>query len=468
MTEEHRDTESYRDSISTVDSEGKRIWVYPKKPSGKFYKRRTYVSYVLLLFLFGIPIIHVNGDPILLFNIIERKFIIFGIVFWPHDFHLFALSMIAGVVMIALFTVVYGRLFCGWVCPQTIFMELVFRKIEYWIEGDRNRQKALKRRAWDRDKIQKKLAKHSIYLFISFLISNTFLAYIIGYKELIKIVTDSPMEHLGGLSAMVVFSLLFYGVFSQLREQVCTTICPYGRLQGALLDRDSMVIAYDKTRGENRSPFRKGVDRKAEGKGDCIDCNQCVDVCPTGIDIRNGTQLECTNCTACIDACDAIMDKINLPRGLVRYATENEIESGAKKKFTTKSVAYTVVLALIFIVITGLMVTRSEIEATVLRAQGSVYYEIDDNRYSNIFTIKLVNKTHESYDLDIRLMEGPGAIQIIGEELIIDEQSELEGTFMIIVDQKDIKQFKTNIIIGIFSGDRMLDKVKTTFLGPNG
>lgn len=467
MSDEHIDTESYRDHISTVDQEGKRIWLFPKKPSGRYHNKRKVVSAILLLLLFGLPLIHVNGDPILLFNVVERKFIVFGIVFWPHDFHLFALSMLAGVIVISLFTVVYGRLFCGWVCPQTIFMEMVFRKIEYWIEGDRNRQRKLKRQKWDAEKIRKRTIKHVIFLAISFLISNTFLAYIIGYKELALIVTDNPTNHLGGLSAMVIFSLLFYGVFSQLREQVCTTICPYGRLQGVLLDPDSIVIAYDHKRGENRGPVRKGVDRQEKGLGDCIDCNQCVDVCPTGIDIRNGTQLECTNCTACIDACDTIMDKINLPQGLIRYATAKEIDHGTRRRFSPKSVAYTAVLLIITVVITGLMVTRSDVEATVIRAPGTVYQEVSPGVYSNIYSIKMVNKTHQDFALDLVLLEGPGTIQLVGDSLVLPKQGELEGTFLVLVNREDIGKFKTTLVIGLQGEDRLIDKVKTTFLGPN-
>jgi cytochrome c oxidase accessory protein FixG len=207
------------------------------------------VSYALLILLFAGPHIKIGGEPMLLFNVLERKFVIFGQVFWPQDFYIFAIALVFGVVFIILFTVIFGRLFCGWVCPQTIFMEMVFRRIEYWIEGDWTHQKKLDQMPWTKEKIRKRILKHGIFWGISFLIANTFLAYIIGAEELWAIQTTHPKEHIGGLIALVIFTTVFYGVFARLREQVCTTICPYGRLQGVLLDRNSIVITYDHVRG---------------------------------------------------------------------------------------------------------------------------------------------------------------------------------------------------------------------------
>jgi len=236
-------TESYRDHIATVDQKGKRIWIYPKKPSGFYYNLRSYVSWGLLLFLFGMPWIKVGGEPILLFNVLERQFIIFGLHFAPQDFHLFVLAMLIFIIFIALFTVVFGRLFCGWVCPQTIFMEMVFRKIEYWIEGDANAQRRLNKAPWNSDKILKKGSKQAIFFLISVLIANTFLAYLIGIDEVLRIASEPISNRPGGFTAMILFSGAFFTVFSVMREQVCVTICPYGRLQGVLLDKDSIVVA---------------------------------------------------------------------------------------------------------------------------------------------------------------------------------------------------------------------------------
>ncbi|MEQ9169287.1 MAG: cytochrome c oxidase accessory protein CcoG, partial [Fulvivirga sp.] len=316
--------EQFRDGIATVDEEGKRVWVYPKKPKGYFHNLRKVVSAVLLILLFAGPFITISGRPLLLLNIFERKFVIFGQAFWPQDFFLLALLLITFFVFVILFTVVFGRLWCGWACPQTLFMEMVFRKIEYWLEGDANQQRKLNQRNWDFDKIWRKGLKHAIFMLVSIIIAHTVMAYLIGYKEVINIVSQPPTAHLSGFIGLTFFTFIFYGVFSYLREQACIAICPYGRLQGVLLDKKSIAVMYDWLRGEPRGKIKKNSDEQP--KGDCIDCKLCVHVCPTGIDIRNGTQLECVNCTACIDACDEVMVKINKPKGLIRYASYDSIK----------------------------------------------------------------------------------------------------------------------------------------------
>ncbi|MEZ4690204.1 MAG: cytochrome c oxidase accessory protein CcoG [Ignavibacteria bacterium] len=302
---------SYRDTISIVDDKGGRKWVYPKKPKGKLYNARTIVSIILLAILFGVPFLRSDGHPVMLFDILNRKIILFGTFFTPSDYYLFGLIMISAFVLLFLVTAVFGRVFCGWVCPQTIFLEMVFRKIEYFIEGDYTRQMELNKAPWDNVKIFKKFSKYLIFFILSFIIANTFLAYIIGTDKLFKIMTDPMSEHLSGFISIMVFTGLFYFVFAWFREQACILVCPYGRLQSVLLNKNSIVIAYDFIRGEPRGKLSKDNEKKT---GDCIDCKKCVYVCPTGIDIRNGTQLECVNCTACIDACDSIMDSINKPR----------------------------------------------------------------------------------------------------------------------------------------------------------
>src|SRR6056300_875261 len=231
-----QEQENFRDSIGTIREDGKRKWVFPKKPNGRYYSRRKLVSYFLLIFLLAAPFVKINGNQFIMINVLERRFNIFGFPFWPQDFHLFVVSMIIGVIFITLFTVVFGRIFCGWICPQTIFMEMVFRRIEFWIDGDRNKQRKLDRQEWNAEKIKKRLLKWFIFLIISFLIANVFLAYLIGSDKLVKYVTDSPFNHLGTLFPLLIFTTVFYFVFAWFREQVCIIACPYGRLQGVLLD----------------------------------------------------------------------------------------------------------------------------------------------------------------------------------------------------------------------------------------
>ena len=465
---EEESVSSFRDSLSTIDEEGKRVWIYPKKPKGRFYNRRTIVSYLLLAILFSGPFIKIGGEPLLMLNILERKFVIFGQIFWPQDSHLFALGLISIVLFVVLFTVVYGRIFCGWVCPQTIFMEMVFRKIEYLIEGDWKKQQKLDKQPWNGEKVLKKGAKHSIFFFISFFIANTFLAYIIGIEELLTIITDPPSEHMAGLTTILLFSGAFYMVFAKLREQVCTTICPYGRLQGVLLDKDSIVVAYDYIRGENRGRYRKKEDRAALGKGDCVDCHQCVHVCPTGIDIRNGTQLECINCTACMDACDSVMDKIGKPQGLIRYASEENIAKKKALKMTTRSWAYTAVLTLLVVFVAGLLITRSEVETTILRTPGMLFQDQGDNKISNLYSIKIINKTNTKLPVNIKLMDEAlnGEIRLVGNDLVVEKQGATEQAMFVVLNRDVLTKLKTKIEIGIYSEDKLIETVSTNFMGP--
>ena len=458
--------EAFRDSISTISETGKRVWIFPKKPSGKFYNYRKWVSYFLLTFLFLAPHIKLNGHQLILFNIIERKFNIFGKVFWPQDMYLFALTLIVGVVFIILFTIIYGRLFCGWVCPQTIFMEMVFRRIEYLIEGDYTHQKKLKKSPWNKEKIIKRFTKFAVFWLISFLIANTFLAYIIGTDELWNIQTNPISEHKVGFSAILIFTTVFFFVFVYLREQVCTTICPYGRLQGVLLDPNSMVVAYDHNRGENRSKFKKGEDRMANNKGACIDCSLCVHVCPTGIDIRNGTQLECINCTACIDECDHMMEAVGQEKGLIRFVSENGIKNNTKFQWTTRVVSYTVLLGALLTVLIILLATRKDFETTIMRQRGSTYQITEDGLINNIFEINLINKTDVNYEIKLNLEQQIGTIQTVVKKLILKREGLLKERFIVQMPFNELKLGKRKLYVLIYGNGKLIDREKLKFIGP--
>ncbi len=459
--------QEFRDHIATVNEKGKRIWVFPKKPSGRYYTRRKWLSYFLLAFLFAAPHIRIGGEPMLLFNVLQRKFVLFGKVFWPQDMYLFALTLIVGIVFVILFTIIYGRLFCGWVCPQTIFMEMVFRRIEYWIDGDRAYQQKLAAMPWTREKILKRVAKHTLFWLLSFLIANTFLAYIVGADELWKIQTDPVGAHLGGFVAIIVFTSIFYFVFAFMREQVCTTICPYGRLQGVLLDANSMVIAYDHKRGEKRGKFRKNEDRAAVGKGDCIDCLQCVHVCPTGIDIRNGTQLECVNCTACIDACDHMMDGVGLERGLIRFVSENGIQKRTPFEWTRRVKAYTVLLVAMLGVLVTLLVTRRDFETTIIRQRGTTYQITGKGMVSNIFEIDLTNKTRKAHIVDLVLEDELGTIRTVTDTLKLPAEGILKERFIVELPMGAITDGKRVLTLRVMSNGKEIQRVRTKFIGPS-
>lgn len=469
-----KEGEEFRLSIGTADSKGRRKWVFPKKPKGKFTNYRTYVSWVLLGFFTLAPFIKLpNGNPLLQFNIPKGEFVIFGFPFFPSDFFLLALGMITSILFIVLFTVVYGRIFCGWVCPQTIFMEHVFRKIEYWIEGDRPKQMKLAKQEWNQEKIQKRLTKWGIFALISFFFANIFYAYIVGSDALFQFVKEGPVKNFGTFVGLLIFAGMFYFIFAWFREQVCVLVCPYGRFQGALVDKKTIIVAYDHVRGEGtagRSSFRKNEDRKAAGKGDCIDCNQCVVVCPTGIDIRNGTQLECIGCTACIDACDEVMLKVGFPTGLIRYASEENIEEGKEFKFTTRMLAYTLVLIGMVVAINAFLFTRNDVEAKFLHVPGRSYTAVGED-ISNLYQYTLYNKTNS--DMTIRFgvkSHANGKIEFVqGVNPVVVEKGQVEqGVIEVIIPKKDLKSYKERVIfVALDENGKEMDVYKTSFSGPH-
>jgi len=459
-----KETTYFRDSLTTVDSQGKRKWVYAKKPRGAYFNRRRVLATFLLLIFYVGPFIRIHGEPIMLFNIMERKFIIFGVIFWPQDFHLILLTFITLLVFIVLFTVIFGRLFCGWVCPQTIFMEFVFRRIEYFIEGDYSAQKRLNRQKWNTEKIAKKTLKHATCFLIALITAFTFLAYVIGVDALFEYFSEGLMAHLGGFTGLVIFAGAFYFVFAFFREQVCTIACPYGRLQSVLIDKKSIIVGYDYKRGEPRMPLSKNREANA---GDCIDCNKCVIVCPTGIDIRNGTQMECINCTACMDACDSTMDKIKKPRGLIRYDSEEGIATGKHKIFNPRSIAYSVVLTLLIFFVAGLFMIRGDFEATILRARGSLFQEYGADSISNIYNFNIVNKIREPINIDFKLESHRGNVKYLGENLVVNKGEVGKGSFLVIISKNQLSSSKTPIVIGLYRNNEKVEEYKSTFVGPN-
>lgn len=462
------DPETFRDSVGTMDDAGKRKWIFPRKPSGKYTNYRSIVAYFLLAVFFILPFLKINGNPVLLINVIDRQFFIFGQPFFPQDFFILALGAITSIIFIILFTVVFGRIFCGWICPQTIFLEMIFRKIDYLIEGDRNKQMKLDRQEWNSEKIWKRSLKWSIFIIISLIITHWMFMYIVGYQEVFNMIKEGPFNNFTGFLVMIVFTAAFYFTFAWFREQVCTLVCPYGRLQGVLIDKQTINVYYDFKRGENRSKWRKGEDRKAEGKGDCIDCNQCVVVCPTGIDIRNGQQLECVNCTACIDACDEVMVKVGLPKGLIRYATEDEIEKEVPFKFTGRMKAYSVVLLLMLGFLGFLLSNRGTMETKFIKPAGSTYF-VRDGQITNTYNYTFLNKSNKDQLVTIKIMEpAHGTVSLsTTDKILLKKDQMIKGTVNISFPEKEIKLSKQKVKMGVYDQKgELLDTFETYFEGP--
>ena len=466
MAKEIKRDESFRDSIATIDQDGNRKYVFPKKPSGKLHNYRLIVSWVLLAVFFITPFIKVNDEPLFLFDIVNRRFILFGQLFWPQDSYLFAILMLTVMVFIVVFTVSLGRLWCGWACPQTVFMEMLFRKVEYFIDGDANKQRRLVKQGWNFEKIWKRLIKFSIFALLALLISNTLFAWVLGTDRLFEIMQEPISENRAAFIGMMVLSGFLMFVYSWFREQVCVMMCPYGRLQSVLLDSNTIVVAYDYIRGEPKGNYKKGENRKEAEKGDCIDCKACVDVCPTAIDIRNGTQLECVNCTACIDACNKTMDRVGQPWGLIRFDSEKGISLGQKLKLNARLIAYIAVLLALFTFLNVLLFSRSDVEATILRTPGLLFQQQDDGKISNLYNIKVVNKRREQFPIEIKLMSHQGKIVMAAGDMIVQPAASTEGVFFVYLDNSDVNG-KIPIELGVYSNDELIDEIHLTFGGPN-
>ncbi|MBS1919142.1 MAG: cytochrome c oxidase accessory protein CcoG [Bacteroidetes bacterium] len=457
--------QSFRDSVATISKQGNRNYIFPKKPKGKLYNFRTITSVFYLIIFFTLPFIKVEGEPLFLFNVLQRKFIFFGKIFWPQDFFIFAIGLLTFIVFIILFTVVFGRVFCGWACPQTIFMEMVFRKIEYLLDGDYNKQRRLKAMPWTAYKIRKRLIKITVFYFVSFIIANFFLAYIIGMDEVLAMVREGVDANIGTFISLLGFTTVFFFVYYWFREQVCIVVCPYGRLQGVLLDKKSIVVAYDYVRGEPRGKIKKEKEGKWD-TGDCVDCTACVRVCPTGIDIRNGTQLECVNCTACIDACDDIMDKVNRPRGLIRFASEENIAQKKKTRFTFRIGAYSFALILLVGALAAMLITREDVDARILRSSGQMFQSLPDGRVANLYNLKLTNKTRKDIPVSLKLENIKGEIEVISKDLTVPKESYFQTSFIIKINRQLIEKRKTPITLGIYQADKKIKTLTVTFLGP--
>ncbi len=381
---------------SSLRSDGHRQHVHPADVHGRFTRARHVVFTILGVVLVAVPWIRIEGRPALFLDVPARLFFAFGHSFNAQDFWLVFFLLSAVLFTLIVVTTVLGRVWCGWACPQTVFLEGVFRPIERLIEGPRNER--IRRNEGPRDFafFWRKALKHTLFIVVALIIGHAFLAYFVSIPSLLEMVQRSPTEHPTAFAWVIIMSGAFYANFAWFREQLCLVICPYGRLQSVLTDDDSLVVGYDTSRGE---PRRKGKDR--EGAGDCVECGRCVAVCPTGIDIRNGLQIDCIGCTECIDACDEIMVKLDRPRGLVRYDSLRGLRGGATRFLRPRVLAYAALGAIGATVAFFALSGRMPYEATLLRMRGAPYV-VDGETIRNTFQLHVVNKEDHAITLTLR------------------------------------------------------------------
>lgn len=402
--------ESPEDVLSTLGRDGKRKWLYPTLSPGRFLTRRRIVGWVLVFIYLALPVVPIGGRPALLLDVVHREFAMFGAVFYPTDTLLLMLFLIAIMVMIILFTALLGRVWCGWACPQTIYLEFVFRPIERLIEGKEHVRKRRDGGPMSVDKAWRKGVKWGIYGVVAFVLANTFVAYFVGWSALIDWMGQAPTENWGFFLVMSVTTGLILFDFGIFREQMCTIACPYARMQSIMLDEDSLIVSYDPNRGEPRQKrSKKALEQEAAGiipaQGDCIDCFACVRTCPTGIDIRDGLQMECVACTQCIDACDHIMDQIDRPRGLIRYTSERELEGRKTRIFRPRTTIYLVAILFVASAFTVVLTSRSDYDVNVGRVVDAPYIELPDGRIANRLRFRVRNQTAGTVSFDVRVAE---------------------------------------------------------------
>lgn len=374
--------------LSTLNRDGTRRWLRPKVSKGVHYRRRLIVGWGLIATFLLIPILKLNGHPLILLNIPERQFHIFGSTFLPTDTFFLMLLLFSIFVGIFLMTAVFGRVWCGWACPQTVYMEFLYRPLEVWIEGGRSKQLKMDKHGAN----GRRVLKYILFFFISAFLANTFLAYFVGWEQLLQWMSQSPTRHVGAFALMLGTTVLMAFDFAYFREQTCIVACPYGRFQSVLLDRHSLIVGYDEDRGEPRAPKRKGESDEA---GDCIDCNLCVTTCPTGIDIREGLQMECIHCTQCIDACDAVMEKVGRDKGLISYTSQEQLASGNRRFLRPRLFVYSAMLALMFGGLVVSLIGKSSADVTLLRGLGAPFSQLPSGEISNQMRLKITNRSGE-------------------------------------------------------------------------
>ena len=449
--------------LPTLEHDGSRRWLYPSLATGRLWRARRVVAWVLIGIFTLIPHLRYLGKPLVLLDIPQRRFTIFGFTFLPTDTLLLALAMVSVFVTIFLVTALVGRVSCGWACPQTVYMEFWFRPIDRWFEGTcgkggRPKQALSGWRYWGR---------LLVYLLVCMFLTHTFLAYFVGTDALFRWICQSPLKHPVPFLVMAVTTGLLMFDFLFFREQLCLIACPYGRFQSVMLDRRSLIVAYDKNRGEPRSKGKRSLP-VVTSAGDCIDCGKCVQVCPTGIDIRNGLQMECINCTQCIDACNDVMDRIGSPRGLIRYSSQEQLESNTRKILRPRLIIYPTVLLITFTLFGVVLSSKHSFDATLLRSLGSPFTIASDGMIENNMRLKLVNRTETQTSFSLKLNGAEDAVITLqeGDDIVLEPEETRTFNFLVRFPASEVHKGKKDIQLEVNSSHEAVRKLKLTLLAP--
>jgi cytochrome c oxidase accessory protein FixG len=457
--------DTFRNELASVASDGRRRWVYARQPSGWLYRARSGVGAALVMFLVLAPFIRVGGQPLMMLNVIERRFVLLGLFFPPQDLSLVVLIALVGLVTVMLATVLFGRIWCGWLCPQTVFMEMVFRRIEYAVAGSAEQQLRRSRGPWTAERVRIAATKHALFAAVSLMVANVFLAWVIGADAVRGLIVDTPARHPAGFGAMVFFTFVFYLVFARFREQACVLACPYGRMLSSLVDRRTITVTYDARRGEPRG--RRRGPEAVGGTGDCVDCHRCVTVCPTGIDIRNGIQLECVTCAACVDECDDVMRRLGRPTGLIRHTSADVVNGRPPRWFTPRVAGYAIVWLVLITASARLLWVRPDLDVLVLRQPGTLYVKLTGGEIANFYSIQALNRTARPAQYAIEVLQPDGAVVTqLGELGPVDPHTVRDGRFMIRAAGQTLAGPSTPVRIRVRPEHGPARVVETSFLSP--
>ena len=460
--------EAQEQVLSTLNRDGSRRWIRPKPSKGGFYRRRFITAWALILAFTAIPYIKMNGKPLMLFDIPRRQFTLFGTTFMATDTMFLMLLMVGIFVTIFLLTAIFGRVWCGWACPQTVYMEFIYRPIERLFEGSRAQQLKMDREGAG----ARRILKLFVYVFVSMFLAHTFLAYFAGIDRLYFWVRQSPADHPTAFAIMAGVTLLMFLDFTYFREQVCIVACPYGRFQSVLLDRKSMIVGYDRGRGEARGKIgqrKKGEPREGGSWGDCVDCLACVTTCPTGIDIRDGLQLECIGCTQCIDACDHVMERLGKPKGLIRYSSRDALESGDRRILRPRVIIYPLLLVLVFGLLGITLARKQSADVTMMRGLGAPYTQLSSGLISNQVRIKIVNRSGKDQTYQIGLVDAPEAEMVAPENPLHIAKGKTATTAIFVnLPPSAFVEGEKRVKIRISDGEQFEKIVEYRLLGPEG